>query len=81
MHARDISVLSRATQGVRLINLDKRGDEIASICPVVAEEEQSEEGLEALEHSTELGDNNNAPAPDVNTAETTDPTGGEDLFE
>ncbi len=42
MHARDISVLSRATQGVRLINLDKRGDEIASVCCVPTEEEDSQ---------------------------------------
>lgn len=39
VHARDISVLSRATQGVRLINLEKRGDEIASVCRVLAEDE------------------------------------------
>lgn len=45
MHARDISVLSRATQGVRLINLEKRGDEIASVCRVQAETEpESDKG-------------------------------------
>lgn len=54
MHARDISVLSRATQGVRLINLDKRGDEIASICRVPVEDEQAET---ELEHTTELEGN------------------------
>lgn len=47
MHAKDISILSRATQGVRLINLDKRGDEIASVCRVLAEEEE-------LSNETEL---------------------------
>lgn len=62
MHARDISVLSRATQGVRLINLDKRGDEIASVCIVPVEEEQTEEMPETDEladnasHTTEQGD-------------------------
>lgn len=53
MHARDLNVIGRATQGVRLINLDKRGDEIASVCRVMAEDE--------LEGDTdELEDNNNA---------------------
>ena len=39
-----IRVMGRATQGVRLINLEKRGDQIASICKV-----NSEEPEEALE--------------------------------
>ncbi|MDR1526133.1 MAG: DNA gyrase subunit A [Dysgonamonadaceae bacterium] len=41
----DLNVIGRATQGVRLINLEKRNDEIASVCKVVSEEEdiQSEE--------------------------------------
>ena len=43
MHARDISTQGRATQGVRLINLEKRGDEIASVCRVLAEDEIEEE--------------------------------------
>lgn len=34
----DIRTMGRATQGVRLINLEKRNDEIASVCKVVAEE-------------------------------------------
>ncbi len=35
----DIRVQGRATQGVRIINLDKRGDSIASVCRVDSEEE------------------------------------------
>lgn len=42
-HIADISTLGRNTQGVRLINLSKRGDEIASICRVPADEEKPEE--------------------------------------
>lgn len=42
-HVSDISVLSRNTQGVRLINLERRGDEIASICRVIADEDTPEE--------------------------------------
>ena len=30
----DVRVMGRATQGVRLINLEKRNDEIASVCVV-----------------------------------------------
>lgn len=44
-HVGDISVLSRNTQGVRLINLDRRGDEIASVCRVLADENTPEEEI------------------------------------
>ena len=45
----DIRVMGRATQGVRFINLEKRNDEIASVCKVDSEEEalEMEEGAEA----------------------------------
>ena len=33
----DVRVMGRATQGVRLINLEKRNDEIASVCKVLSE--------------------------------------------
>jgi DNA gyrase subunit A len=33
----DVNVIGRATQGVRLINLEKRNDEIASVCKVISE--------------------------------------------
>lgn len=33
----DVRVMGRATQGVRLINLDKRNDQIASVCKVLSE--------------------------------------------
>ncbi len=35
----DVRVMGRATQGVRLINLSKRGDTISSVCQVMTEEE------------------------------------------
>jgi DNA gyrase subunit A len=38
----DIRVMGRATQGVKLINLGKRNDEIASICKVDSENEVEE---------------------------------------
>ncbi len=54
-HVKDVSVQSRNTQGVRLINLERRGDEIASVCRVLAEEEPEEtieEGVEPEESNT-----------------------------
>ncbi len=35
----DLNIIGRATQGVRLINLGKRHDEIASVCKVMSEPE------------------------------------------
>lgn len=77
MHARDISTQGRATQGVRLINLEKRGDEIASVCRVLAEDEIEEEALTTeegtpveltqddaqLDQSAELGDDDQDTPP------------------
>ena len=40
MTLEDVRIMGRATQGVRLINLEKRNDEIASVCVVDKEEEQ-----------------------------------------
>ena len=37
MKVADVRVMGRATQGVRLINLEKRNDEIASVCKVLSE--------------------------------------------
>ncbi|MCD8267292.1 MAG: DNA gyrase subunit A [Parabacteroides sp.] len=40
MKVTDLNVIGRATQGVRLINLGKRNDEIASVCKVLSESEE-----------------------------------------
>lgn len=57
MHARDIAVIGRATQGVRLINLEKRGDEIASVCRVMAEDEVDDsQDIEGNVVDTQEGD-------------------------
>ena len=37
MKVADVRVMGRATQGVRLINLERRNDEIASVCKVLSE--------------------------------------------
>ncbi|MDR2774482.1 MAG: DNA gyrase subunit A [Tannerella sp.] len=36
----NLNIIGRATQGVRLINLEKRSDEIASVCKVISETEE-----------------------------------------
>jgi len=46
----DVRVMGRATQGVRLINLTKKNDVIASVCKVMTEsEEENIESIEAAE--------------------------------
>ncbi|MDD6890269.1 MAG: DNA gyrase subunit A [Bacteroidales bacterium] len=47
LHVTDIRVMGRATQGVRLINLDKRADEIASVCCVDADPDEEVEEIDA----------------------------------
>ncbi|MEG2674958.1 MAG: DNA gyrase subunit A [Muribaculaceae bacterium] len=42
----NIRVMGRATQGVRLINLEKRNDEIASVCKVMSEPEVIEDDID-----------------------------------
>ncbi len=50
----DIGIYGRATQGVRIINLSARGDEIASVCCVDTDPE--EEAIEAVENPEVLAD-------------------------
>ena len=50
----DVRVMGRATQGVRLINLEKRNDEIGSVCKVT-----SEAAEEAIENGDNVGEENN----------------------
>ncbi len=46
MKVADLRVMGRATQGVRLINLEKRNDQIASVCVVVSDKEDESETVE-----------------------------------
>lgn len=52
LHTTNIRVTGRATQGVRLINLEKRGDTIASICRVPREDDEAQEGEGAADAET-----------------------------
>ena len=55
----DTRVLGRATQGVRLIDLKKRGDKISSVCQVPTasdDDETSEAGTETAEANAAVGE-------------------------
>ena len=49
MKVSDLSIIGRATQGVRLINLEKRNDEIASVCKVISESDM--ENIEKIDEN------------------------------
>ena len=42
----DVRVMGRATQGVRLINLEKRNDQIGSVCKVNSSEQEETDTME-----------------------------------
>ena len=46
IHVADFRVMGRATQGVRVINLEKRNDSIASVCCVDADSEEEVEQVD-----------------------------------
>ena len=56
-------VMGRATQGVRLINLSKKNDVIASVCKVMSTEKEAEV-------SGDKDDENATPATDIQATET-----------
>lgn len=58
MKVSDLGIIGRAAQGVRLINLEKRNDEIASVCKVQTEAEDDED-LNAGRLSDEFMDGGN----------------------
>ena len=51
MKVADVRVMGRATQGVRIINLEKRNDEIASVCKVLS---ATEDVTEIIEQDSEV---------------------------
>lgn len=51
----DIRVMGRNTQGVRLLNLEKRNDEIASVCEVMSDVSDAEVAEEISEGGSEGG--------------------------
>ena len=63
----DVRIMGRATQGVRLINLERHSDEIASVCKVTSEKEEELE-IEDQDNSDEeeFSTNQNEPTADEN---------------
>ena len=57
IHVSDIKLQGRNTQGVRIINLDKRQDTIASVCCVDSDPEEEVEEVEAQPDITDQPDN------------------------
>jgi len=64
LHVADISVMGRATQGVRLINLEKRNDEIASVCKVLTETDEDVDEDDVHDDVENMNDENNDVRPD-----------------
>ena len=61
----DLRVMGRATQGVRLINLEKRNDVIASVCCVDTDPEEETEEVElSAEDLAAIEASDNAPEAD-----------------
>ena len=48
MSVADVRIMGRATQGVRLINLEKRNDQIGSVCKVTSEPEDENDDEQVL---------------------------------
>lgn len=55
----DLRVMGRATQGVRLINLEKKNDEIASVCKVDTAPEAEDAALASAEAAPETANEEN----------------------
>ncbi len=74
MKVTDLHIIGRATQGVRLINLEKRNDEIASVCKVLSEsdEKEAEEkaAREALQNREDSQSDENKGTDDAEVNET-----------
>ena len=61
----EVRVMGRATQGVRLINLEKRGDIISSVCQVPTEEEDLPEAKEISESPVDPVSAENPESPET----------------
>lgn len=73
----DVRIMGRATQGVRLINLEKRNDQIGSVCKVMSDPEEvntseEEPQTEVAEGAIPQVDNTEAPTEETNNEEQTE---------
>ncbi len=73
-HVKDIREAGRATQGVKLINLDE-GDQIAAIARIDEQEEVADETADGVEGETSTGEApaTDAPATDASTPDAPEP--------
>ena len=62
----DVRIMGRATQGVRLMNLEKRNDQIGSVCKVMTESLEDE--IPAEEAEGTIVSDPNADVPDIDDA-------------
>jgi DNA gyrase subunit A len=71
----DIRIMGRATQGVRLINLEKRNDQIGSVCKVASESTEDEvpaeetEGTIVSDPNVDIVNDNNAEGESNDTVD------------
>jgi DNA gyrase subunit A len=71
----DIRIMGRATQGVRLINLEKRNDQIGSVCKVASESTEDEvpaeetEGTIVSDPNVDIVNDNNAESESNDTVD------------
>ena len=70
MKISDLRIMGRATQGVRLINLEKRNDVIASVCKVDSDDE--EEDVDNINLKHDLDSNLSSPESEIEDIETLD---------
>jgi DNA gyrase subunit A len=63
----DVRIMGRATQGVKLINLEKRNDEIASVCKVQSEADSEGDAADDVNNPTDVPNvpDNSGIVPDV----------------
>ena len=66
----DVRIMGRATQGVRLINLEKRNDQIGSVCKVMTESLEDEIPEEEVEGT--IVSDPNTDTPDIDNDDTSD---------
>lgn len=63
IHVADFRVMGRATQGVRVINLEKRNDSIASVCCVDTDPEEEVEQVDGEIIESSIDDNGDEETP------------------
>lgn len=79
VHVADIRVMGRVAQGVRIINLEKRGDTIASVCCVPADPE--EETIQVAPDAEELPELGAEEIEEIDEIEIDDDSSADDTQE